>query len=76
MRFPTLFLAGALAGVAAPLAGQHRPLLPDSVIGALAGEVSGETAKRNLERLAGEHRIRPGSTEELEAILAAADEGS
>ena len=58
MRFPTLFLAGALAGVAAPLAGQHRPLLPDSVIGALAGEVSGETAKRNLERLAGEHRIR------------------
>ena len=33
-------------------------LLSDSVTGALAGEVSGETAKRNLERLAGEHRIR------------------
>ena len=58
MRLPTLFLAGALAGVPAALAGQNRSLLPDSVIGALAGEVSGETAKRNLERLAGEHRIR------------------
>ena len=58
MRFPSLFLAGALAGVPGGLAGQHRFLLPDSVIGALAGEVSGETAKRNLERLAGEHRIR------------------
>ena len=58
MRITALFLAGALAGVPAALAGQHRSLLPDSVIGALAGEVSGETAKRNLERLAGEHRIR------------------
>jgi hypothetical protein len=58
VRLPAFFLAGALAGVPAALAGQQRSLLPDSVIGALAGEVSGETAKRNLERLAGEHRIR------------------
>jgi hypothetical protein len=53
-----LLLAVALAGVPAGLAGQRPSLLPDSVIGALAGEVSGETAKRNLERIAGEHRIR------------------
>jgi len=53
-----LLLAVALAGVPAGLAGQRPFLLPDSVIGALAGEVSGETAKRNLERIAGEHRIR------------------
>ena len=58
MRLRALLLTGALAGVPAPLAGQHRALLSDSLIGALAGEVSGETAKRNLERLSGEHRIR------------------
>ena len=58
MRIRTLLLAGALAGIPAALAGQRHSLLSDSVIGALAGELSGETAKRNLERIAGEHRIR------------------
>ena len=58
MRIRAFLLAGALAGVPAALAGQRHSLLPDSVIGALAGELSGETAKRNLERIAGVHRIR------------------
>ncbi|HSE52188.1 MAG TPA: M28 family peptidase [Gemmatimonadales bacterium] len=58
MRIRTLLLTGALAGIPGALAGQRHSLLPDSVIGALAGELSGETAKRNLERIAGEHRIR------------------
>ena len=46
-----------LAALPARLPAQ-TPLLPDSVVAALAGEVSGETAKRNLERVAGEHRMR------------------
>ena len=58
MRLRTFLLAGVLALVPAALAAQRLPLLPDSAIAALAGELSGETAKRNLERLAGEHRIR------------------
>lgn len=58
MRLRTLVLAGTFAVAPATLAGQQHSLLPDSVIAALAGEVSGETAKRNLERIAGEHRIR------------------
>jgi aminopeptidase YwaD len=33
-------------------------LLPDSVIGVLTQELSGETAKRNLEYLARHHRMR------------------
>ena len=53
-----MLLAGVLALVPLPLAAQRHSLLPDSAIAALAGELSGETAKRNLERLAGEHRIR------------------
>ena len=58
MRLPTCLLAGLLAAAPAPLAAQRHALLPDTVIAALAGELSGETAKRNLERIAGEHRIR------------------
>lgn len=58
MRLRTLCLAGVLAGVPDALAAQQHSLLPDSAIAALAGELSGETAKRNLERIAGEHRIR------------------
>lgn len=38
------------------------PLLPESVVAALAEELSGETAKRNLEFLARHHRMR-GSRE-------------
>ncbi len=52
------FFAVCLAGIPSTLASQQASLLPDSVIAALAGELSGETAKRNLERIAGEHRMR------------------
>jgi aminopeptidase YwaD len=37
---------------------QTPPLLDSSVARALAGEISGETAKRNLEELARQHRMR------------------
>ncbi len=49
-------------GVAGPLMAQQRtPLLPEKEVAALADELSGETAKRNLEGLARLHRQR-GST--------------
>jgi len=53
-----LLVTICVAGLAGTLAAQRPALLPDSVIAALAGELSGETAKRNLERIAGEHRMR------------------
>jgi aminopeptidase YwaD len=57
IRARFLFAAG-LAMLPARLSARQSALLPDSVIAALAGELSGETAKRNLERLSGEHRMR------------------
>ena len=48
----TLFIVASV-GVA-----QTPPLLPQPTIAALANEVSGETAKRNLEGLARLHRQR------------------
>src|SRR6266404_3137074 len=49
-------------GVAGPLMAQQRtPLLPEKDVAWLADELSGETAKRNLEGLARLHRQR-GST--------------
>ena len=42
----------------APLHAQERTLLPPRVLAALAQEVSGEAAKRNLEAVVGEHRSR------------------
>lgn len=44
--------------VALPLAGDTLPFLTDKEIAALASEVSGETAKRNLEGLSRQHRMR------------------
>ena len=38
--------------------GQKPPLLPEKDVAALANEVSGETAKRNLEGIARFHRQR------------------
>src|SRR4030088_1151324 len=38
--------------------GQRTPLLPEKEVAALANELSGETAKRNLEGLARLHRQR------------------
>jgi hypothetical protein len=40
------------------VAGNGRTLLPESTIAALATEISGETAKRNLEFIARRHRMR------------------
>lgn len=41
-----------------PVYADKPPLLPEPVIAALAVELSGETAKRNLEYLARQHRMR------------------
>jgi len=56
-----------LIGVATPLAAQPHPLLPEATVAALAQELSGETAKRNLEYLTRLHRM-PGSPAFHEAI--------
>jgi aminopeptidase YwaD len=53
-----IFLAMALATLASAGFAQTPPLLPRATIAALANEVSGETAKRNLEGLARLHRQR------------------
>jgi aminopeptidase YwaD len=65
VRRPALFLLALLAGSSDPLLAQSSSrlpppasLLPDSAISALAGELSGETAKRNLEFIATQHRSR------------------
>jgi aminopeptidase YwaD len=61
-----LFTAAALAF--SPCAfSQTMPLLPDSVIGAMNSELSGESAKRNLEFITRLHRVR-GSAEFKMAI--------
>jgi aminopeptidase YwaD len=56
-RILWLAIAGWLAGGAAVL-GQKPPLLPEKDVAALANELSGETAKRNLEGIARFHRQR------------------
>jgi len=47
--------SGLAAGAAK---GQKPPLLPEKDVAALANELSGETAKRNLEGIARFHRQR------------------
>src|SRR3954469_1754998 len=54
------FVAPGLLLAAAPAQAQKRPL-PDKDITALAQELSGETAKRNLEGIARFHRQRGSS---------------
>src|SRR5947207_3437056 len=58
--FTRLAIALLLAGVVFQGAGraQKPPLLPETEVAALANELSGETAKRNLEGLARFHRQR------------------
>ncbi|HEV3469579.1 MAG TPA: M28 family peptidase, partial [Pyrinomonadaceae bacterium] len=51
-----LFVSLLLA--AAPARAQQTTLLPEPVLAALAQELSGESAKRNLEQLARHHRMR------------------
>jgi aminopeptidase YwaD len=41
-----------------PLEAQKPPLLSSAIVGALDQELSGETAKRNLEGITREHRVR------------------
>ena len=53
-----LALAASLLCAAAPAAAGPAPFLPDSVARALAEEISGEAARRNLEALARQHRMR------------------
>src|SRR5215469_9858626 len=48
-----IFFSGSLPALA-----QKPPLLPENQVAALAQEISGETAKRNLEGLARNHRQR------------------
>nr|MDQ3804130.1 hypothetical protein [Acidobacteriota bacterium] len=43
---------------AAPAGAQRTTLLPEPVLAALAQELSGEAAQRNLEQLARHHRMR------------------
>jgi aminopeptidase YwaD len=56
-----LMFIGAWFALAAAAAAHPPPLLPEPQVAALANELSGETAKRNLEGLARFHRQR-GST--------------
>jgi aminopeptidase YwaD len=56
-RIVWLAIAGWFAGGAATWA-QKPPLLPEKDVAALANELSGETAKRNLEGIARFHRQR------------------
>jgi len=52
-------IAASLAGAGVPAIAQQRtPLLAEKEVAALANELSGETAKRNLEGLARLHRQR------------------
>jgi aminopeptidase YwaD len=59
-----MMCAACAAGVAVaqetprPLEAQKPPLLSGAIVGALDQELSGETAKRNLEGITREHRVR------------------
>jgi hypothetical protein len=57
MRYK-LTLCASLLVFAAAAQGQKPPLLPEKDVAALANELSGETAKRNLEGIARFHRQR------------------
>lgn len=48
----------AILGTTGAVQAQQPPLLPEKSVGALAQELSGESAKRNLEYLARLHRMR------------------
>ena len=55
---PVVLLCILLAAGGSAAAGQPPPLLPEATVAALVNELSGETAKRNLEGLARFHRQR------------------
>jgi hypothetical protein len=56
----SLFIAAWLAAFAPLASASAPPLLPSSQVAAIANELSGEAAKRNLEGLARFHRQRGG----------------
>jgi hypothetical protein len=53
-----MIIGGLCAGIAQDAWAQKPPLLPEKDVAALANELSGETAKRNLEVIATFHRQR------------------
>jgi len=53
-----IWLATTILAASATAQGQKPPLLPEKDVAALANELSGETAKRNLEGIARNHRQR------------------
>ncbi|MGC1268653.1 MAG: hypothetical protein WA853_20420, partial [Candidatus Acidiferrum sp.] len=53
-----MIIAGSVCAEAQIARAQKPPLLPESDVAALANELSGETAKRNLEVIATFHRQR------------------
>jgi aminopeptidase YwaD len=58
MRVSAIFLVALTLGAESTGAQQRTPLLPETEVAGLADELSGETAKRNLEGLARLHRQR------------------
>jgi len=58
MQARTAILAALLLGAPQIAGAQQPPLLPEPVVSALAAELSGETAKRNLEGVSRNHRTR------------------
>ena len=58
MKIGAIVLMGAVVAARPALAQQRTPLLAERDVAALAEELSGETAKRNLEGLARLHRQR------------------
>src|SRR5882757_7088841 len=59
MRRRTLFAGGLAIVLAAPIrATEPPPLLPEAAVRAIAGEVSGTAAKRNLQAITLFHRVR------------------
>src|SRR5579859_6120258 len=58
MRLGAFVLAAFTVGAGAALAQERTPLLAEKEVAAVAEELSGETAKRNLEGLARLHRQR------------------
>ncbi len=59
VRLPCIAgVLGGLLGFASSASAHPPPLLPENVVAALANELSGETAKRNLEGISRLHRQR------------------
>ena len=58
MKVGAILLVVTFAATEPVVAQQRTPLLPEKDVAALANEISGETAKRNLEGLARLHRQR------------------